>query len=173
MPVKARPSGGSWIVRVLARPLAWADAASVTVVSFSLAGQGLPCECLPATLQRGYDHTPMPAGAVFEAARVGDVRALQATLDAGGSTEEANTVRVDKWMMKSSAERRRMQNNKHSPFQYLDGFTPRLILHHSRLCAPFCRRTAGLPATWPPAMATSRPSARFLRQAQTRPQQAR
>ena len=91
--VNARPSGGSWIARALVRPSAWANAASVTVVSLSLAGRPLPCDCLPATLQVGYNHAPAPAGAVYAAARAGDVPALRAALDAGGSTEEADEVR--------------------------------------------------------------------------------
>ena len=90
--VKARLSGGGWTARALASPSAWADAVSVTVVSLSLAGRPLPCDCLPATLQVGYNHAPAPAGAVFAAAMAGDVPALQAALDAGGSTEEAGEV---------------------------------------------------------------------------------
>jgi len=44
----------------------------------------------------GYNHAPAPAGAVLEAASAGDVAALQAALDAGGSTEEnLNEVRGD------------------------------------------------------------------------------
>ena len=93
MLVKARPSGGGWIVRVLVRPAAWADAAFVTVHSMSLAGRPLLCDCLPATLRVGYNHAPAPDGAVYQAAQAGDVVALQAALDAGGSTEEANNVR--------------------------------------------------------------------------------
>ena len=65
LPVSARPSGGGWIARALIRPASWADAAFVTVVSLSLAGQPLPCECLPATLRVGYNHAPAPAGAVL------------------------------------------------------------------------------------------------------------
>ena len=91
--VKARPSRGSWIVRALVRPAAWADAVSVTVVSLSLAGRPLTCDCLPATLRVGYNHAPAPEGAVFEAAKAGDVPALLAAIDAGGSTEEAAEVR--------------------------------------------------------------------------------
>ena len=91
--VKARPSGGGWIARALVRPAAWADAASVTVVTLSLAGRPLPCDCLPATLRVGYNHTPAPAGAVLKAAQAGNVRSLQAALDAGGSTEEAGEER--------------------------------------------------------------------------------
>ena len=88
----ARPSGVSWIARALVRPSAWADAASITAVSLSLAGWPLPCDCLTTTLQVGYKHAPAPEGAVFEAAKAGDVPALQAALDAGGSTEEADRV---------------------------------------------------------------------------------
>ena len=92
LPVSARPSGGGWIARALIHPSAWADAASVTVVSLSLAGRLLPCDFLSATLQVGYNHARAPAGAVYAAAKVGDVPALQAALDAGGSTEEAEGV---------------------------------------------------------------------------------
>ena len=92
LPVSVRPSGGSWIARALVRPRAWADAASVTVVSLSLAGRSLPCDCLPATLQVGYNHAPAPAGEVLAAAKASDLPALQAALDAG-STEEATAVR--------------------------------------------------------------------------------
>ena len=90
--VKARPSEDGWIVRALVRPSTWADAVSVTVVSLSHAGRPLPCDCLPAILRVGYNHAPAPEGAVFEAAEAGDVPALQAALDAGGSTEEENEV---------------------------------------------------------------------------------
>ena len=92
--VKARPFGGGWTARALVRPSAWADVVSVTVVSLSLAGRPLPCDCLPETLQVGYNHSPAPVGAVYDAVRIGDVAALQATLDAGGSTEEVNEVRL-------------------------------------------------------------------------------
>ena len=91
--VKARPSGGGWIARALVRTAAWADASSVTVHSLSLAGRPVPCDCLPVTLRVGYNHAPAPEGAVYAAAQAGDVVALQAALDAGGSTEEANGVR--------------------------------------------------------------------------------
>ena len=95
LPVVARPSGCGWIARALIRPAFWADAASVTVLSFSLAGRPLSCDCLPVTLQVGYNHAPAQEGAVAAAAKAGDVPALQAALDAGGSTEEANEVRQD------------------------------------------------------------------------------
>ena len=93
IPVKARPSGSGWIIRTFARPSAWANAASVMVVSLSLAGSPLHCDCLPATLRVGYNHAPAPPGAVYNAVQVGDVAALRVALEAGGSAEEANLVR--------------------------------------------------------------------------------
>lgn len=95
--VNARPSGGGCIIRALVHPSAWADAATVTVVSLSLAGRPLHSDCLPATLQVGYNHTltiaPASAGAVLSAAKAGSVPALWAALEAGGSTDEADRVR--------------------------------------------------------------------------------
>jgi len=91
--VEARPSEGGWIVRVLVRPAYWANAASVTVLSLSLAGRPLPCACLPATLRVGYNHAPAQEGSVFTAAKAGDVPALLAAIEEGGSTEEADEVR--------------------------------------------------------------------------------
>ena len=93
LPVSARVSGGGWIARALVSPSAWADALSVTVVSLSLAGRPLPCDCLPAILPVGYNHAPAPAGAILAAVRAGDMAALQAALDDGQSTEEACEVR--------------------------------------------------------------------------------
>ena len=93
--VKARSSGCSWTVRALVRPAYWANAASVTIVSLSLAGRPLLCDCLPATLRVGYNHTPAPEGEVFAAAQAGDVPALLAAIEEGGSTEEADEVRWD------------------------------------------------------------------------------
>ena len=90
--VSARPSGSGWIARILIRPACWSDAASVTVASLSLAGRPLPGDCLPYTLRVAYNHTPAPAGAVNAAAKAGDEAALQAALDAGGSTEEGGIV---------------------------------------------------------------------------------
>ena len=95
LPVSARQCCSGWIARVLIHPATWSDAVSVSVVSLSLAGQPLSCHCLPATLRVGYNHAPAPAGAVYDAAQDGDVPALQAALDAGGSTEEADEVRDD------------------------------------------------------------------------------
>ena len=90
--VRARPSGSRWIARALVHPAAWAYAASITVVSLSFAGRPLPCDCLPATLRVGYNHAQSPAGAVFAAATAGDLPALHAALEAGGSTEETDEV---------------------------------------------------------------------------------
>ena len=92
VPIVARASDGNMILRALARPAAWADAASVTVVSLSLAGRPLMCDCLPATLRVGYNHARGPAGAVLAASKAGNVPALRVALDAGGSTEEAGEV---------------------------------------------------------------------------------
>ena len=93
LPVSVRPAGGNWTARALIHPASWADAASVTILSVALAGRPLSCDCLPVTLRVGYNHAPAPEGAVYAAAQAGDVVALQAALDAGGSTEEANGVR--------------------------------------------------------------------------------
>ena len=91
--VKARPSGGRWNVRALIHRAVWANAASVTVLSLSLAGRPLLCDCLPVTLRVGYNHAPAPEGAVFAAAQACDLPALEAAIEAGGSTEEADEVR--------------------------------------------------------------------------------
>ena len=93
VPFAVRPSGVCWAARALIHPASWAGAVSITLVSLSVAGQALPCDCLPASLQVGYSHAPATEGAVAEAARNGDVPALLAALEAGGSTEEADTVR--------------------------------------------------------------------------------
>ena len=97
--LSVRPSDDGWIARALIRPSAWAGAASVSIVSLGLAGQPLPCDYLPATIRVGYNHDPAPAGAVLTAAMTGHVNALQAALDAGGSTEEADKVRVTRCML--------------------------------------------------------------------------
>ena len=146
--VKARPSGSGWIIRALVRPAAWADAASITVVSLSLAGRPLMSDLLPATLRVGYNHDPAPAGVVFVAAKAGDVAALQAALDAGGSTEEADVVNGGVG---------------------LGGGRGRRIVDP----LPSSCRMTGLPPMWLPGSATSRPSARSWRQAPTRPQPTR
>lgn len=41
----------------------------------------------------GYNHTPAPAGAVYNAAKASDFPALLAALEAGGSTEEEGLLR--------------------------------------------------------------------------------
>ena len=95
VPVAVRASSGGWRARLLIRPVSWTDAASITVSSLELSGRPLPCACLPATLRVGYNHTPARAGAVLNAARTGNILALQAALDAGGSTEESDHVREE------------------------------------------------------------------------------
>lgn len=95
LPLMARVSGSGSTVRALTRPASWANAATVTIVSMSLAGRSLPCDCLPVTLRVGSNHAPAPAGAVLKAAKSGDVAVVQAALDAGGSMEETDEVLVD------------------------------------------------------------------------------
>ena len=90
--VSRRPAAG-WIARALIHPAAFADVASVTLVSISMEGRQLPCDCLPATVRVGYNHQPASVGAVYAAAEEENLPALQAALDAGGSTEEADEVR--------------------------------------------------------------------------------
>ena len=120
---------GGWLVRALISPSAWANAASITIVSLTLAGRAMSCDCLPATLQIGYNHAPAPEGAVLKAAKAGDVAALQAALDAGGSTEEADTVRTGK------------QNN-----QPPSPSPPRLLPRHHHHCYSLLRLApSGLP----------------------------
>ena len=92
VPVSARPSGDEWIALALLRPVVFADATPMTLGSILFAGQPLPFYRLPATLRVGYN-SPTSAVAVYEAARDGIIPAQQAALDAGGSTEEADTVR--------------------------------------------------------------------------------
>ena len=158
--VKARPLEGGWIIRALVHPSVWANAASVTMHSMSLAGQPLPCDCLPATLRVGYNHAPAPEGAVFAAARDGDVPALQVALDAGGSTEEVDTVRGGGGRGKQLGEGRALKTAPICP----PALSPLRFLH-------FCTgSTAELLFSGPPAKATLRPSADSLLQAPTRPQ---
>ena len=94
VPLTVRPSGKGWTARALLHPSSWTDVAStdVIVIAFTLMGRSLLSDCLPATLHVGYNHASAPQGAVYAAAQAGDVRALQAALDAGGSTEEADYV---------------------------------------------------------------------------------
>ena len=93
VPVTVRLSCSRWVARALMSPATWTDASTVTVVSLSVAGRPLPTHCLPTMLLVGYNHAPGPAGAVLAAALAGDVTAVQAALDAGGSTEEVDAVR--------------------------------------------------------------------------------
>jgi len=88
--VSVFPSGERWIARVLTPPSSW-DNAELANVSITLGQQSLPCEVLQATIRVGYNHASAPAGAVLAAAKAGDGPALQAALDAGGSTEEADS----------------------------------------------------------------------------------
>ena len=90
VPVSVRLADDSWVARALIHPASWADTASVAVVAFTLAGRSLPCDCLPATVAVGFIHAPALEGAVHAAAKAGDVPALRAALDAGGSTKEAD-----------------------------------------------------------------------------------
>ena len=50
-------------------------------------------DCAVAFDTRSCSHTRTPAGAVYRAAKAGDVTALEAALSAGGSTEEVDQVR--------------------------------------------------------------------------------
>ena len=126
--VNARSSGDACIIRALARPSAWANAASVTVVSLSLAGR--LARGLPATLRVGYIHALAPEGAVFEAAKAGDVSALWTAIEAGGSTEEAESVcwgeGIDPWG-RIGRRKRPALPQPHGPFLLLrplqDGWT--------------------------------------------------
>ena len=90
--VSLRPSGSGWVARALIRPASWAGAATVTFVSLTLAQQRLPSRRLPASLRVGYNHAPADEGHVLWAAEADDVPALQAALDGGASTEEADDV---------------------------------------------------------------------------------
>ena len=96
VPVSARSSPRGWIVRALIHPDTWKHATSICVEALSLARRHLPCQgdCLPAILRVGFKHGRAGEGAVFGASKAGDVSALQAALDAGGSTDEMDEVRV-------------------------------------------------------------------------------
>lgn len=144
VPVTARRSDDGWVARALIRPETWSNAASVTVVSISLAGRPLSKGLqVPATLQVGYNHAPAPAGAVLAAAEAGDVPALQAALVAGGSTEEADYVRGG-------------ANEEYNGERgYLTPPPPAIACIHSK---PL-RREDGLPLSVLPIMVTWRPFA--------------
>ena len=95
VPVSARSSPRGWIVRALIHPDTWKHATSICVEALSLARRHLPCQgdCLPAILRVGFKHGRAGEGAVYAASKTGDVSALQAALDAGGSTDEMDEVR--------------------------------------------------------------------------------
>ena len=95
-PVSERAIRGGLIARALIHPVSWVDATLVSVTSLSLSGQPLHFDGLPAAVYVGYNHAPAPEGTVYQAALLGDVPALQAALDAGGSTEVADGVRGGK-----------------------------------------------------------------------------
>ena len=94
VPVSVRLSGGSWLARALVQPACWVNATAFTVISLSFAGRLLPCYFLPATLRVIFNHAPAPPGAVCLAAAAANISALQDALNAGGSTEEMDEVRV-------------------------------------------------------------------------------
>ena len=99
LPVTVFHHGDVWILRALMNPVTWATAGSVSLTSITLAGRPLLHECLPAILHVGFNHEPAHACAVHSAAQAGDVLAVQAALDAGGSTEEADEVcRTRGWL---------------------------------------------------------------------------
>lgn len=93
VPVSMRPSGDSWVARALIRPATWADADFVSLDYVAFAGQPLACDCLPGRLRVGFNHAPAAAAAVLKASREGNVPALQAALNARGSTEDSDEVR--------------------------------------------------------------------------------
>ena len=98
--VSVRHTDCGWVARPLIHPTSWAGAPSVTVVSLSFAGRPVSCDFLPATLRVGFNHDPAHEGAVLAAAKADNVPALQAALDAGGSTEEADSVRGEEKMLR-------------------------------------------------------------------------
>lgn len=54
-----------------------------------------PIRSAPHEHSASCNHAPAPKGTVFAAAERGDVAALEAAIAAGGSTEEADSVRID------------------------------------------------------------------------------
>lgn len=87
-----RPTEGGWIARAQLYPASWADAASIRVTSLTIADRPVACSFFPASVRVGFNHASAAAGAVLTAAKAGDVTALKAVLEAGGSTEEADKV---------------------------------------------------------------------------------
>lgn len=90
VPVCIHLSDSGWVLRALIHPKSWAAADAVSVACITLGGRPLSCDLLPATLRVGYNHAPAPSGEVYVAAQSENVRALQAALNAGGSTEETD-----------------------------------------------------------------------------------
>ena len=141
-PLSVHSCAGGWLARALIRPSAWANAASVTIVSLTLAGLAISCDCIPAILRVGYNHAPAAAGAVFRAAKAGDMAALQAALDAGESTAEKDEVRRDTC---SDGKGHQLCKNHDEPQCPLteQHHSPRHgrceRLHRHRPCAPGCR----------------------------------
>lgn len=95
VPVSARTCGAGWTLRVLASPKSWAYAPAFTLGTQLLAGRPLLSTWLPAAVEVVCSHVRARKGAVWDAARRGDVPALMQALASGGSTEEADEVRGD------------------------------------------------------------------------------
>lgn len=93
--LSVRPSDRGWVARALIDPASWAGATSVTVEPFSVAGRRLPSDCLPATVQVGYNRTSvLLSKAVRRYASGGSLLAeLKAALTAGGLTDDVDEVR--------------------------------------------------------------------------------
>ena len=153
-PLTAHSRDGNVIARALIYPASWTDADSVIVTSLTLAGQAVSCDFLPAVLRVGYNHAPAHAGAVSAAAKAGDVRALQAALDAGGSTEEADEVRGEIFISYSKGWNLAAQ---------LCSLICLLVNVHPLFC-----RIPTLPYSGPPSAAISMPFKFSLRQAPMR-----
>ena len=147
VPLSLHLTNNGWIARALILPATWANATSLTIVRLTLAGLPLASDSLPASIRVGYNHAPAFRGAVFDAAQAGDVAALQAALEAGMSTEEADRVRgaVEGW------------EGAHYSSSGLKLFP-----------TPPCCREAALRSIGPAAAATSRPSARSWQRVPTR-----
>ena len=155
VPVSVRPSRGGWVARALTRPSTWAGADSVSVLSLSLLGRPLPGDVLPVIRRVGYNHAPTPAGAVHAAVVDADASRLQAALDAGGSTEEADSVRVERGACWPCGPRRVTSSH---PRTHPPASVPLLL---------GCRQGA-LPCGGLPSMATQRAFACSSQQAPTR-----
>jgi hypothetical protein len=64
------------------------DGAHLQILRLSVAGTDVPLDPEETRVVVGFVHTPAPAGPVWGAAKAGDARMLQESLDDGGSTEE-------------------------------------------------------------------------------------